>query len=339
MQKIIFSLFVGLLFSFRVFAGEVEWTAQWIMHPTVQPQDHAMILFRKEFDLQTKPKKFVVHVSADNHYRLFVNGQYVLRGPARGDISHWFFETIDIAGYLQSGTNTIAAEVVNWGPKRSFTFFSQMTSFILQGDTGAEKIVNTSGGSWKSIQNQAFNAKMVDWMTDRNTIDFGLYVGNPTDSIVGSKYPWGWEGKDFDDSSWLPAKWCDIAGGRDQQFAGGILFGGGKMLVPRRTGLLKEEKVQFASIRRSSGLEVPDNFIKGTGSLVVPANKKVTLLIDNAVETMGYPELLVSGGKDACIQAMYAENLIVKNHAPKGNRNEIEGKYMVGIKDIFISEG
>lgn len=339
MQKIIFSLFVGLLFSFRVFAGEVEWTAQWIMHPTVQPQDHAMILFRKEFDLQTKPKKFVVHVSADNHYRLFVNGQYVLRGPARGDISHWFFETIDIAGYLQSGTNTIAAEVVNWGPKRSFTFFSQMTSFILQGDTGAEKIVNTSGGSWKCIQNQAFNAKMVDWMTDRNTIDFGLYVGNPTDSIVGSKYPWGWEGKDFDDSSWLPAKWCDIAGGRDQQFAGGILFGGGKMLVPRRTGLLKEEKVQFASIRRSSGMEVPDNFIKGTGSLIVPANKKVTLLIDNAVETMGYPELLVSGGKDACIQAMYAENLIVKNHAPKGNRNEIEGKYMVGIKDIFISEG
>ena len=49
--------------------------------------------------------------------------------------------------------------------------------------------------------------------------------------------------------------------------------------------------------------------------------------------------MMVSGGKKAKIQAMYAENLIVKNKAPKGNRNEIEGKYMVGIKDVFIPDG
>jgi hypothetical protein len=321
------------------FAKDVKWTAQWIMHPTVQPQAHAMILFRKSFELQAQPQKFIVHVSADNHYRLFVNGKYVNRGPARGDISHWFYETLDLAGYLQAGKNVIAAEVVNWGPKRSFTYFSQMTSFIMQGESDTEKVVNTSGGSWKCMQNQAFNAKMVNWMTDRNTIDFGLYVGNPTDSIVGSKYPWGWETSDFNDAAWLPAKWCDIAGGRDVQFAGGILYGGGKMLIPRRTGLLKEEKIQFAGIRRSSGMEVNDEFLKGTGTLTIPANKKVTILLDQGFETMGYPELSVSGGKDAKIQAMYAENMIVKNHAPKSNRNQIEGKYMVGIKDIFIPDG
>lgn len=321
------------------FAEDIKWTAQWIMHPTVQPQSHAMILFRKSFDLQVKPRKFVVHVSADNHYRLFVNGKYVTRGPARGDISHWFYETLDLAPYLASGKNVIAVEVVNWGPKRSFTYFSQMTSFIMQGESDSEKIVNTFGGSWKCIQNKAFNAKMVNWMTDRNTIDFGLYVGNPTDSIVGSKYPWGWETRDFNDVAWLPAQWCDIAGGRDGQFAGGILFGGGKMLIPRRTGLLKEEKLQFAGVRRSSGMDVNDQFLKGTGALIIPANKKVTILIDQGVETMGYPEMIVSAGKDARIQAMYAENMIVKNHAPKGNRNQIEGKYMVGIKDIFIPDG
>lgn len=54
---------------------------------------------------------------------------------------------------------------------------------------------------------------------------------------------------------------------------------------------------------------------------------------------MGYPEMVVSQGKDARIQAMYAENMIVKNHAPKGNRNDIDGKYMVGIKDVFIPDG
>jgi alpha-L-rhamnosidase len=338
MKKLCFLLLSFVLLG-AAQAQPVNWTAHWIMHPKVQPQDHAMVLFRKSFELVTKPEKFIIHLSADNHYRLFVNGKYITRGPARGDISHWFFETIDIAPQLQAGKNTIATEVVNWGPKRSFTYFSQMTSFILQGDSEAEKMVNTYGDAWKCIENEAFQAKQVNWMSDWSTIDFGLYVGNPTDSIVGAKYPWGWETTSFDDSKWLPAKWCDIAGGRESQFAGGILFGGGKMLIPRRTGILKEQSVQFAGIRRSSGMEVTEDFIKGTGSLTIPANKKVSILIDQAVETMGYPEMIVSGGKDTRIQAMYAENLIVKRKSSKGNRSQIEGKYMVGLKDIFIPDG
>lgn len=339
LTKTILTITGTILFAFVMQAQTVSWKAQWITHPTVQLQEHAMILFRKNFELASKPEKFVIHVSADNHYRLFVNGEYITRGPARGDLSHWFYETLDLAPYLTAGKNAIAAEVVNWGPKRSFTFFSQMTSFIMQGDSEVEKVVNTSGGSWKCFHNQAFHAKMVEWMTDRNTIDFGLYVGNPTDSIAGEKYPWDWETSGFDDSDWLPAKWADIAGGRNEQFAGGILYPGGKMLIPRRTGLLKETRLQFAEIRRFSGIEVNDNFLKGTGNLTIPANKKVTILIDQLAETIGYPEMMVSGGKDARIQAMYAENMIVKNKAPKGNRNDIEGKFMVGIKDIFMPDG
>ncbi|MBC8004159.1 MAG: hypothetical protein H7X84_01695 [Verrucomicrobia bacterium] len=339
MKKVIVSLLIGFTIVTSIFAEDVKWTAHWIMHPTVQPQDHAMILFRKSFELPAKPAKFVVHVSADNHYRLFVNGRYITRGPARGDISHWFYETLDLAEHLQAGKNVIAAEVVNWGPKRSFSYFSQMTSFIMQGDSEAEKMINTSGGSWKCLKNEAYSPKVVEWMTDRSTIDFGLYVGNPTDSIRAEKYPWGWQDLGYNDQDWLSAKWCDIAGGRDSQSTGGILYSGGKLLIPRRVGFLKEEKVPFAGIRRSSGMEATDDFIMGTGSLTIPANKKVTILIDNAVETMGYPELLVSGGKDARIQAMYAENLIVKIKSPKGNRDQIEGKYMVGIKDIFIPDG
>jgi hypothetical protein len=329
-----------ILFPIFSLAQQPEkWTAQWIMHPTAEPQSHAVILFRKNFELPKKPEKFVVHLSADNHYRLFVNGRYILRGPARGDLSHWFYETVDIAEYLQPGKNVIASEVVNWGPKRSFTYFSQMTSFILQGDGENGKLVNSSGGSWKCMNNLACSPKIVEWMTDRNTVDFGLYVGNPTDSIRADKYPWGWETRDYDDSKWLTAKWCDIAGGRDQQFAGGILYGGGKLLIPRRTGILKETKVEFNTIRRTSGIEKNENFIHDKGSLVIPANQKVSILIDQISETLGYPEMLVSGGKNAKIQVMYSENMIVKNHAPKGNRNDIEGKKMVGIKDVFIPDG
>jgi len=316
-----------------------NWTAHWIMHPEVEPQSHAVVLFRKNFELAEKPDSFIVHVSADNHYRLFVNGEYVLRGPARGDLDHWFYETVDISGYLEPGKNVIAAEVINWGPKRSFSIFSQMTSFILQGNSETENGVNTHGGSWKCLHNRAVYPKNIDWMFDRGTIDFGLYVGNPTDSINGNQYPWGWETTDYDDSAWLPAKWADVAGGRGTQHAGGILYSGGKLLVPRTVPILKETPMNFQVIRRTKGIEQDHGFIHGTKPLVIQPNTKVSILIDNEKLTMGYPEMLVSGGKNAKIQAMYAENLIIENKAPKGNRNEIEGKYMVGLKDVFIPDG
>jgi alpha-L-rhamnosidase len=273
----LFCLVFFALSGLSLKSQDVKWDAHWITHPTVQPQTHAVILFRKSFELPVKPEKFVVHVSADNHYRLFVNGKYILRGPARGDISHWFFETIDLAEYLQAGKNTIAAEVVNWGPKRSFTYFSQMTSFIMQGNSKAEEVVNTWDGTWKCLHNQAYSMKNVEWMTDRTTIDFGLYVCNPTDSIQAELYPWGWEQTDYMDANWLPAKWCNDAGSRDNTFAGGVLYSGGKLLIPRRTGILEENKVQFVSIRKVTGIQKNENFIHGFGGLIIPATHRPNL--------------------------------------------------------------
>ncbi len=53
--------------------------------------------FRKTFTLTNVPSKFIVHVSGDNRYRLFVNGKAVCSGPAGGDLANWNFETVDIS--------------------------------------------------------------------------------------------------------------------------------------------------------------------------------------------------------------------------------------------------
>ncbi len=51
-----------------------RWAAEWIAHPTAPGKDYGVFLFRRSFDLRNKPEQFVIHVSADNRYRLFVNG-------------------------------------------------------------------------------------------------------------------------------------------------------------------------------------------------------------------------------------------------------------------------
>jgi len=72
-----------------------KWTASWIA-PSGVPDagnTHGVYLFRRSVALPKKPKRFVVHVTADNRYRLYVNGRPVSRGPARGDLSHWRYHT------------------------------------------------------------------------------------------------------------------------------------------------------------------------------------------------------------------------------------------------------
>jgi alpha-L-rhamnosidase len=118
-------------------------------------KDYGIYHFRKSIDLPTKPAKFVIHVSADNRYKLYVNDKLVSMGPARGDTYYWNFETIDIAPYLQAGKNTVAALVWNEGDYRPEAQISERTAFILQGDTEKEEALNTND-TWKSIRNKAY---------------------------------------------------------------------------------------------------------------------------------------------------------------------------------------
>ena len=95
-----------------------QWKAKWITAPGTSPmnqwiapydaalKEYGVYKFRKSFELAARPASFIIHVSADNRYKLYVNEQLVSLGPARGDLYFWNFETVDIANYLQEGKNT-----------------------------------------------------------------------------------------------------------------------------------------------------------------------------------------------------------------------------------------
>ena len=98
---------------------EKKWDARWIAYPGVSLYDYGVYHFRKIFRIKDLPVTYVINVSADNRYRLFVNGTPVCYGPARGDLSHWYFETVDIAPLLKEGDNVLAALVWNMSSWRS----------------------------------------------------------------------------------------------------------------------------------------------------------------------------------------------------------------------------
>jgi alpha-L-rhamnosidase len=300
--------------------------ASWIAHPDVPGDAFGVFHFRRVLDLATRPERFVVHVSADNRYRLFVNGQEVSSGPQRSDLMHWRYETLDLAPFLRQGRNILAALVWNWGAERPVAQFSYRTGFLLQGDSEREAVVNT-GTEWKVLHDSGYQTIPVRLQA--------YYAAPPGEEVDGSKYPWGWRDIDYSDEGWVAAAGVD--GGRARTQLRGTAAtgeGGGWQLVPRSIPAMEEKPVRFATVRRAEGMKAGDAFLKGTGDLVVPARTHAVLLLDQSHLTNAYTVLETSGGSGSTIRLTYAEAL-VDAAGRKGNRNEIEGKRIVGIEDVF----
>ncbi|MEO9968166.1 MAG: alpha-L-rhamnosidase C-terminal domain-containing protein [Reichenbachiella sp.] len=315
------------------------WNAQWITHPTASTMGYGVFNFRRSFNLEENPESFVVHLSADNRYQLYVNGTFVGRGPAIGDISHWRYETYDLADYLQKGNNSIAVEVINFGEFRHAKQQTFQTAFILQGDKSNPILIDTAKDSeWKVTKNAAYQT--IPFVSDSVG---GYYAAGPGDQVDGRLYPWGWQEPAFDDSQWEKPRLAmvEFAVGR------GFLFGSTWYLVPRQIPFLTQTETRFKKVAQTDGVTIPSSFVTGQSPITVPANSTATILLDHENHTIGYPKLTVSQGKNTTIKVTYAEALFYKSSHEfsahggwkKGPRNSLENQEIRGYYDIFQADG
>ncbi len=334
-KNILFYLFFIFLLPIVVSAQysnpailEKQWTASWISVPNESPNGYGVYLFRKNIDLVAPPKVFVVHVSADNRYKLFVNEKLVSLGPARGDLSHWNFETVDLASYLKKGNNTIAAQVWNEGEWKPEVQISFRTGFILQGATEKETIAN-SDASWKCLKDSSFAPLKFEVQT--------YYVAGAGEIRNLAAHPKGWQSPDFEDVTWKNATL--MFNGAPKTMLGPWGTPNGWMLVPSTLPQMerKEERLQKLVLTKGE-LTISKAFPLEKKPLIVPKQSSVTLLLDQTYLTNAYPTLVFSGGKNTTISMIYTEALYSK-FPQKGNRNNVTDKILLGRKDSLISDG
>jgi hypothetical protein len=338
-MKHIIVLIAGLLLTGPLFAqtptagsdaGQWQtnyWSAKWLVHPTAPAKQYGVFHFRKTFDVAQKPARFVVHVSADNRYRLFVNGKAVAMGPARSDTQNWNYETLDLAPYLQTGRNVLAAQVWYLDESAPFAQMSYQLGFVMQGDGDVEKVVNTDA-TWKVVQNRAYTPVINDNAKLRTYIVVGA-----GDRIDAAQYPWNWEQPGFDDKEWVAAKPFGYPAKPR-----GLGTDGNWGLVPRTIPMMEERTERLASVRRVDNGSMDNAFLQGKSVVTVPPHTKAHFLLDQGNLTNAYPELTVSQGQGAAVTLAYAEAL-VDAKGQKGNRNEIEGRTLRGFEDQFVADG
>ncbi len=313
------------------------WPAKWISVPGTSPSDYGVYYFRKDVDLAAVPARYLVHVTGDNRYKLYVNKVLVSMGPAKGDAGHWNYETVDLAPYLNAGRNVVAALVYNEGHRRPDSQISVKTGFLLQGE--AESAGLFSDKSWLCIQDPAYSPV--------TAIVIGYYVAGPGEKVDMNLTVPDWNKAGADLSAWVPAQ--EGGAGDPKDVCSPDHSAEAHSLVP--STLPQMERTPFTLGQ----------------AFTVPANTKTEILLDNKALTNAYFHLKMSGGKDAKVNIGYAESLYIPDGsgpayqltpeqlalvpeeylsyvlAPKvkgkGNRNETEGKVFVGREDQLVSNG
>ncbi|MGC4032795.1 MAG: hypothetical protein QM754_13890 [Tepidisphaeraceae bacterium] len=334
----------------KFWAERGRWPAKWISHPGAVGTAAVVQAFRRVFHVD-EPQTVRIHVSADERYELFLDGQRVGRGPERGDRRNWFFETYDLP--LTAGEHTIVARswwLGEFGPA-PFAQVSGRPAFVLAAEGVPAEWLNTGVAPWE--------AKL---LTGYRHVPPGVTWGTGSKvHVVGREFPWGFERGDGDD--WSPPRelgWAFDAHQLIDQPQFPVLkpatlppmlelplFAGVARHVQELATAADEKSIVHAADHLPVEAEAWSLFLAGKSSLVVPANTARRVIVDFENYFCAFLDLVTSGGRGAVIQTAWAESLYLPNaeensygHARvKGNRDDIEGKFFIGVGDTFEPDG
>jgi alpha-L-rhamnosidase len=292
-----------------------------------------------------------IHVTADQRYELFLDGERQGRGPERGDGLNWFYETYDLE--LSPGPHVLVARVWSMDQRTHQAPAAQVSvrsGFLLAADAPHTDLLGTGIAPWEAKELDGYEFLLPPFR------GAGELAGG-TVRVDGARLPWGFKKGSGD--GWRPV--IDLDTARDQlnssswgdvdphRLRPAVLP---PMLdVPRSTAVVRHvdepDGTQTTAFRveakRCLGDEMDSwqEIASGQGDCVVAAKSRRRVVLDLGDYYCGYPELAVSRGRGTRVRVHWAEALFSgpDPNSAKGNRDEVEGKYFIGRGDEFLPDG
>ncbi len=173
-----------------------------VFHKQLEPIDlpchehrNRHILFRKKFSCNEVGDNAILYISADDYYKLYINGRFVAQGPAPSYHFHYNYNRIDVSGYLQEGENLIAVHTLYQGLiNRVWQSGDNRHGMILDLEIDGQTVVS-SDESFKTAVHTAY--------TETGLCGYATQFLERYDSNAPQV---NFEGFDFDDTSWENAK-------------------------------------------------------------------------------------------------------------------------------------
>jgi len=127
---------------------EIE-KAAWIWRDGWDGKQTEVVLFKRDFEL-SEEQTFVIHVSADQRFQLFLNNTPFALGPDRSDLMHWSFASYRIT--LPKGKHLLEAKVFWLGDFAPAAQTTYRPGFILAAEGVAKQILNTGFAQWQATK-------------------------------------------------------------------------------------------------------------------------------------------------------------------------------------------
>lgn len=195
--------------------SEHEFIGQWITNSTFQKltpvdvftttvktdaNENSHILYRTTMTIEegTDYSDATVFISADDYYKLYINGEYVTQGPSPSYEFSYPYNEVDISEYLVEGENTIAVHTYYQGLiNRVWVSGDSRQGMIMDIEIGGEVVLYTDE-NWLCTEHDGF--------TILDTIGYDTQFMESYDTNSSCA---GFELVDYDDSAWDNAviKW------------------------------------------------------------------------------------------------------------------------------------
>lgn len=147
--------------------GDTQGRAEWIWSHRSDDEPNLHLRFRRSFIVET-PGDAHIDVAADSRYVLYVNGNRLGVGPAKGFAWRRFFDTYDLSPLLIPGENIIGALVTRFGLS-SGRYDGGPGGFWCRGEIGGVSFV--SDASWqvsestckeRRVRRMAYSMEFID---------------------------------------------------------------------------------------------------------------------------------------------------------------------------------
>ena len=151
------------------------------------------ILFRKKVVLE-KASKAILKITADDYFKLYINGVYVTQGPPPSYPDHYYFMEIDITPFLKEGVNTFAVHNYYQGLINRVWVSGDLRSMFWCELYLDGKVALVSDESWLTATHTGYSSCGI--------IGYETAFAERYDSSAKEV---GFEKELFDDSQWKPA--------------------------------------------------------------------------------------------------------------------------------------
>jgi alpha-L-rhamnosidase len=319
-----------------------QWPALWIHSPKPVPGPH-FLLFRKTLHIE-QPLRVRVHVTADERYILWLNGERVAEGPERGDPDDWYFDSYDVE--LEAGVHTLLARVHALGSAAPRAQMSLRPGFLLAAEGAtANDLLATGVSPWDVVclPGYAFESPF-----DKESFSIGF-------NCIHDGRSMDWDLECGQGQSWLPAEkglpGADPAK-RNRYPTTHLLnpallparnrqpFRGGSVRVVEAIPNANAE-MRYPCPNNEPEMVASWNRLYREGKTIkLPKHTQLRVLIDMEDYIGADYAITFKGAAGASIKVALAESLFEDtDFVNKGQRNQIEGKYYKGIGDTFIASG